>query len=282
MSFWEKQSKSAQSPSTHEIANAMNYAALNGEPAMILDEQAMAELQENPVLDIFDEEEEDTASLMADANLRLEQGRLYQMVLQGDIFADTDADPRAIKNVSREIRKFMRERMETMLGIRQEQVAQAPIVSSPFNDLEVTVLKMLASKMSKGETEKAPQEVGPSLPPQSPKKDGITSISGSLRPQTSPLKKAQSSAPKPVQKAKADSKSALVKEDESLLQKPIDQMTSEELLAHNKAAEERSARKYAKMPNNMAPHPSPQALEMLYTQSATNMTIANPWRVPAQ
>ena len=46
---------------------------------------------------------------------------------------------------------------------------------------------MLASKMSKGATEEVRQAPGPQAPPPTPKKDGITSISGSLRPQTTPL-----------------------------------------------------------------------------------------------
>src|ERR1035437_7078044 len=142
-SFWEKRNPNTKS--NHELANEMNQAEL-GSP-VVLDEQAFSQFQEDPGVNLFDEEEQDISEIMSDANLRLEQGRLYQMVLQGDIFADTNADPKAIRNVQREIRKFVRERMETMLGIRQEQPAQAAVVSSPFNDMEVTVLKMLASRM---------------------------------------------------------------------------------------------------------------------------------------
>src|ERR1700676_4339448 len=106
-------------------------------------EEGVAEMQESienldEDTNVFQEEDEDTADIMNDANLRLEQGRLYKMVLQGDIFAETNADPKAIRNVQREIRKFVRERMETMLGIRQEVAVQNTIVSSPFNDMEVT------------------------------------------------------------------------------------------------------------------------------------------------
>jgi hypothetical protein len=252
--FWDKQ---------NVIAN--NNPGVPAQQDMVLDEQAVAEIQ-GEQFDVFDDEEEDTQALMQDANLRLEQGRLYQMVLQGDIFADTNADPRAIKNVQREIRKYVRERMETMLGIRQEALIQETIVSSPFNDLEVTALKMLASKISGGKTE-TPQSQ-PELPPAQPKKDGITSISGALRPQTStPLKKPVDTTRKPLSAAKHATKASpkLVKEEESALTKPIDQMTPQELAAHDAAALERSSRKYAAKPNNLVPHPSPQALEMMYT-----------------
>ena len=272
--FWNKKDIKSQAEAYREAESALPVE---------LDEVAMAELQEDPTMDIFDEEEEDTAFLMTDANLRLEQGRLYQMVLQGDIFADTNADPKAIRNVQREIRKFVRERMETMLGIRQEQQAMETIISSPFNDLEVTVLKMLASKMSKGETEKESIKAtpGPQAPPPTPKKDGISSISGNLRPTTTtPLK---ANPTKPIQKAqpkanKAPAKSAIIGDDETLLKKPIAEMTPQELLAYETDAAVRRSQNKSALPTNMVPHPSPQQLEMLYTAAAANKTIANPWR----
>lgn len=266
-SFWEKTVNSqpaiAQNPHTDEVH---------------LDEEAVAEFQEDPNVDIFDEEEEDTLAIMSDANLRLEQGRLYQMVLQGDIFADTNADPKAIRNVQREIRKFVRERMETMLGIRQEQPAQETIISSPFNDMEVTVLRMLASKMSKGATEEVNnRQSGPSLPPPTPKKDGITSISGSLRPQTNatttPLRK--SAAPIKAQPAlakKAAPAKTAPKEDDSTLTKAIEDMTPEELAQHDAAAIARRSKNYAAMPANLTPHPTPQALEALYVAQTSNIS----------
>jgi len=255
MSYWEK--KSSPKP----------WEQLSPEP-MVLDEQVMAVLQEDPEVDLFEEEEEDTTSLMVDANLRLEQGRLYQMILQNNIFADTNADLRAIKNVQREIRKFVRERMETMLGIRQEQSSTQTIVSSPFNDLEVTALKMVASKVTKGATEvQQPQQQAPA-PPTPPKKDGITAISGNLRPSGTAAVKPQASASNKPMAVKSQPKSAINSTSESALQKPIEEMTQEELLAHNNRAEERSKRNYAAMPNNLVPHPSQQQLEAMYTVQA--------------
>lgn len=270
MSFWEK-NKAPPKP--------WEQPGHSPQSEMVLDEQAVSEITGETPQDIFEEEEQDTSELMFDANLRLEQGRLYQMVLANDIFGDTDADPKAIRNVQREIRKFVRERMEVMLGIRQEQVLQTPVISSPFNDLEVTALKMIASKVTGGKTEEAPTPVVQA--PIQPKKDGITAISGNLRANSTPTpinkpkatptptpKKAES---KPVQKLQA--KSAINKDEESALVKPIDQMTPEELATYNKAAEERSARKRAVTPANLIPHPNPQQLEMLYTGMAANMGV---------
>jgi hypothetical protein len=274
MSFWEKNTNQSTKPWEQP------------QPQVVLDEEAVQEMQESPEMDVFEEDDEDTSISMNDANLRLEQGRLYQMILKHDLFGETDADPKAIRNVQREIRRFVRERMETMLGIRQEQVLQQTIVSPPFNDMEVTVLKMLASKMSKGATE---QTQAAPAPVPAPKKDGITSISGSLRGDAKPTVISTPTAPKPVAKqpvknapAQKPQQSALKTED-SLLQKPIDQMTQEELLAYNQAAEQRTASKYAKKPSGLTPHPSPQQLEAMYTiqasdrisQHAQRMTVIN-------
>lgn len=267
MSFWEK--------------NVKSQLPVEQPQEVTIDEEAFQTLQEDPETDVFEDEEDDIQTLMGDANLRLEQGRLYQMVLQGDIFADTNADPRAIKNVQREIRKFVRDRMEIMLGIRQEQ-AQQTIISSPFNDMEVTVLKMLASKMSKGESEKvnAPAPVVPVAP----KKNGITSISGTVKhtpvslpkeqakllPKAPAAKKPQGKSAfngepkitKPIEQMTVDELDAFYKTN---LKKPIDQMTPEELAEHDRKTLEARSRNYAKMPTNMIPHPTPHQLEMLYT-----------------
>jgi hypothetical protein len=198
------------------------------------------------------------------------------MIMRHDLFGETDADPKAIRNVQREIRKFVRERMETMLGIRQEQSTQQTVVSSPFNDLEVAALKMLASKISKGATESPSVQI-----PSAPKKDGITSVSGSLRADSRPATLvAQPKKPAPKAAAKPSPKAE--KPEESALQKPIDQMSPEELLEHNRKAEERSKSKYAKNPVGIVPHPTLQQLEALYTVAAANTTIANAWRTGGQ
>ena len=242
---------------------------------MELDPEALAYFQEDPNVDIFDEEDEDMANVLSDANLRLEQGRLYQMIMNHDIFGETDADPKAIRNVQREMRKFARERMETMLGMCQEEPTKQMIVSSPFNDMEVTVLKLLASKMSKGATETVEQ---PQQAPAAPKKDGISAISGAVRPKApAPLKrevkpiqreaKPQTRAPAP----QAAQPKPASQEVSSLVGKNIETMRDEELIALDKISSERyTSKKYATMPTNMTPMVSGAALEALYTVQAAN------------
>lgn len=279
--FWDK--------TVNNQANIQAYEAPVAHEPVVLDEEAISEIQDEH-FDVYEDEEDDISVVMADANLRLEMGRLYQMILENDIFAQTNADPRAIKNVQREIRRLVREKLEIMLGIRQDQpTQQQTIVSSPFNDMEVSALKMLASKITKGATEEPQAYSGPQAPPPQPKKNGITAISGELRPQTTPVLKAperrpvtkspsQAPAKRPEpKKGEPIIKSAISNpEGDSLLKKPIDQMTPEELAEHDRQALERRARNKSAMPPNLVPHPSPQELEMRYTAHASQFSaVAN-------
>lgn len=98
--------------------------------------------------------------VMESAKIRLAQGRLYEMLLKHDLFDDgIGEDPRAIKKVQAEVRAFVTERLEIMLGMRQPKSRSAqPVIQSvkvelPFNEVEVDALKAIASKLSKGQSE---------------------------------------------------------------------------------------------------------------------------------
>lgn len=235
------------------------------------------------VLDQFQEpqeepdEEDDMSEVLNNANLRLEQGRLYQMIMNHDIFGDTNADPKAIKNVQREIRKFARERMEIMLGMRHEAQKEVAVVSSPFNDLEVLALKTIAAQMSKGATTRA--DNAPIQTLTAPKKDGINTISGTTKysapaPISNPLPKNRPAAPKTATSAKSPPKTAsasVVNTDQTLLTKPIGEMTPEELKAYDDKVESRHNNLKAALPTNMVPMPSPDALAAMYTTRTANV-----------
>lgn len=99
-------------------------------------------------------DEEDLADVLNDAHLRLEQGNLWRVIINHDLFAGSDADARAIQNVQSEIRKFARERMEVMLGMKRDGAEVERLeIDFPFNALEVDILKKLASAATKGKSE---------------------------------------------------------------------------------------------------------------------------------
>jgi len=107
-------------------------------------------------LDAFDDFEEEQ-SLMDNARIRLEQGRLYEMLIKHDLFDGVDADPQAVSNVQQEIKGFIMERLEILLGMRAEKQNVVQKVESDFNEMEVQALKMVASKVTQGASAKAPE-----------------------------------------------------------------------------------------------------------------------------
>lgn len=104
---------------------------------------------------IESDDEEDFSSVLTDARFRLEQGRLYELIMNNNIFEGAEGDEKAVKYVMKQVRNFAKEQMEIMLGMRQEkQEVVQPLSAAdfPFNDLEVQTLKALASAATKGAT----------------------------------------------------------------------------------------------------------------------------------
>lgn len=191
-----------------------------------------------------DEEDDDFEEASNDANLRIEQGKLYQKIMIHDLFEGVDADPKAVRIVQKRIRKIARELMEEMLGMRQESAANNTVVSSPFNDLEVDVLKKLASAASKGatESEEANQPVEP-IASQPPKRKTLNTIGNSQRTTQPPRSKPIVKKTEPIQRqTKAKPKLNLPPEmepDYEPLSKPIHEMTPNELAERDRQATER-------------------------------------------
>jgi hypothetical protein len=183
----------------------------------------------------FNEEDEEAeelndAEILSNARLRLEQGRLYEMLMINDLFVNLEADPQAIKNVQREIKRFAKERMEVMLGMKKLVVQESQVVNNQFNSLQFEILTTLAAKLSGGASEKQ-EDSKPSLPPKS---KTITPISrGSTRTTKSAIKAVVEAKVNPTKKS---IKKEAITEDpmDYLDSKPIEEMTYEEKLEYNK------------------------------------------------
>lgn len=101
----------------------------------------------------FDLEEEDVASVY-NARTRLEQARLYEMLINHNIFDGVEANPKAIENVQNELKAYIISRLELLMGIRapepKVQQIQEVNVELPFNDIEIDFIKKLAYKGTNG------------------------------------------------------------------------------------------------------------------------------------
>ena len=237
--------------------------------------------------------EEEMIAVLSDARLRLEQGRLYEMVMNHDLFAEVTSDARAIKIVQREIRKFAQERMEIMLGMRQEQLKQDmaafPAELFPFNSLEVETLKALAAAATKGASREAEPFV--SVPQAPVKKQTLNPIGGSrpqqtLQPKPKQQKQLAQKPAAPVKRQKVDPNIERILAEEGVTMEEINRtfdsaqpLTKEQL--DNMSAEEiaeRSKRVRAgrRVPNPAAaPMPTQEHIEAIYTARA-GQAAANP------
>lgn len=205
----------------------------------------------------LDSEEDGYEDAMADAHLRLEQGSLYKMIMNHDLFEGVDADPKAVQNVTNEMRKFARERMEVMLGMRKETTSVEHLeIDFPFNSLEVDVLKKLAFTATKGATQNSDNYV-PEVRrtteevPNVPRKT-LKPIGGIKKPtQTQPSRPLQTKASAPVQRSKMDLTIDQIAREEGIPRelleetapgvggKPIHEMTEQEIIERNKLASQR-------------------------------------------
>lgn len=101
------------------------------------------------------------SSIVQIAMVQLEQARLYEMLLKHDLFEGVKVNQSARGNVEKELKDFILERLQILLGMKSEkktEVAQPQKVKVelPFNDTEIDFLKALAFKGTKGESAKSP------------------------------------------------------------------------------------------------------------------------------
>jgi len=247
------------------------------------------------------DEEEDFSSLLSDARSRMEQGRLYEMLMDHDIFAGADADEKAIKFVTKQIRMFAKERMEIMLGMRQEapKVQAFNAADFPFNDIEVAALKDLAYVATKGASSRdEAQTFTPQAVPAAPRRTGLNPIAvkPAARPST-PAARPPAPAPKPLaQKAqapvkrdpKAEAAIERILQEEGItreeyerqyppgyksLPKPLNNMNEQELAEWRR---QDALKTKAQVKSQFAiPMPTAEQEEMLHSQRA-NTAAANP------
>lgn len=270
-------------------------------PAPIQEKMIMQEYEEDPELDTSQEsDEEDFSTVLSDARQRMEMGRLYEMIMDHDIFAGADADEKAIKRVTQQIRNFAKEQMEIMLGMRQEAPKGGLAAADfPFNDLEVAALKDLAYMATKGASAREEaQQFTPQAVPVAPRRTGLNPIGvkhSAPKPAQRQAAPAKPLAQKPQTPVKRDPKQerteamiAQILQEENIsraeydrqyppdykpLSKPLNNMNEHEI----KEWRRQEALKTHKQVKNPAaiPMPTAEQEEMLHTQRAQT-AAANP------
>lgn len=228
-------------------------------------EEEMEVGQLGPVDLTEDEEEADDATILTNARLRLEQGRLYEMLMTSDIFNNLDADPQAVKNVQREMKRFAKDRMEVMLGMKRPSELAGSVVSSPFNSVEVEVLKSLAKKLSGGATE---QVSGPQAPPKSKTLTPISSNSGKTTKIMTKTAVAKAAVAKAIQPKEPVKTAPAV--DPTLANKKMEDMTYDEKIEYNRQKSAVYESKKVKNPEAI-PMPSVESANAFYGSKGITM-----------
>lgn len=143
-----------------DIEETSEYEEFSEDQADELDDDDVEEWAEIVYENEEDEDEADFGtSVVESARIRLEQGRLYEMLIKHDLFDGVDAIPEAVAKVQKELKDYIVERLEILLGMRAEtQKAQTQQIITPpqFNDVEVQALKMIAAQVTKGASKNAP------------------------------------------------------------------------------------------------------------------------------
>lgn len=249
-----------------------------------------------------EEQEEDFASILSDARQRMEQGRIYEVLMDHDLFSGQGFDEKAVKFVTKQIRNFAKEQMEIMLGMRAEAPkAQAfNAADFPFNDAEIIALKDIAFVATKGASAREDAQTFTPQAASAPRRTGLNPIAvkQSARPALKPqAPAAKPVAPKPLaQKApaplkrdpKTEAQIERILAEEGIsreeyerqynpnykpLSKPLSQMNEQEL-AEWRRQDALKTKTQVKSPMAI-PMPSAEQEEMLHTQRA-NTAAANP------
>jgi hypothetical protein len=258
----------------------------------------MQEYEENPELDTNeDDDNEDYSEVLSDARLRLEQGRLYELIMNNDFFSGTGYDPKAIKNVEKEIRNFAKERMEIMLGMRQEASKEVgmSLDNFPFNALEVEALKALASAATQGASAESEPFTAVAVAPRKTTLNKINVRSNPSPRNPIPDRSAKASKPlpkapaAPVKRPKVDEAIQRILQEEGVTLDEINQVfnpnhkpltpeelatfTQEQMIERNKDVAQRLGKPVKNA--GAVPMPPQEHIDAMYAQRA-NVAAAHP------
>jgi len=236
------------------------------------------------------------SSILEEAELRLQQAKLYEMLIKHDIFEGVTANPTALRNVQEELKNYIIERLEILLGIRQRTaIKEEPtniVVESDFNDIEIEFLKKLSYMGTKGESTKGkarnaqvtvqeqPKEVSlrplrikenrentPKIVPANIARPILASQSNNVQRE---VRRSESeNVVKKVPQRKTIEQLAMEDIQKMKDRKPIGEMTTQELLDAN--AKIKSTGK--KKPKNALPAPAIENLVAHYSQQQNSGNV---------
>ena len=213
---------------------------------------------------------EEEAEFLSNANTRLEQAQLYRVLINHSIFDGVEADSKVISRVEREVKLFARERLEVLLGMREDARARH---SQSFTDLEVDLLKRMVEKFSGGVNKQfvAPPKAAP-VAAKSPTLRPITSVAKAPEAPRRAQEPAKPVAPRPRPQPSAPAQRPAPQPSGQPQPASRRKITGAQMRERNKEASQRQAERKAAIPADRPPAPSGgQAMLMHYANSRANM-----------
>jgi len=223
--FWENDVMTEEE--AEAIANGQAYVEEVEEGE---DPADFMEVYEDEYEDMDDEAlEEKAEEVLDDALVRLEQGRLYKMLMthiKDGMLADVDCEDRSIKNVEREMTAFIVSRIEVLLGIRKRKVKVRQVRPMLKSDPEFTA----------GEQQVLKKLVGNAVAKSGIKPMGSPAEAPKLKSRTAPKKVARKkkAAPlPPAPKGRVKKRTKKTAPKKPLTKSPYE-MNADELMERNK------------------------------------------------
>lgn len=145
--FWGSEDQVSELDLVEEAQEAEELAAQYAlEPTIVeAEEEELQAINEEAAYDLDNEE----ANVIYNARIRLEQAKLYELLINHNIFEGVVADPHAVHIVSNELKNYIVKRLEILMGLRQPVIQQQAGMGH-LNEVEVDFLKQLAYKGTMG------------------------------------------------------------------------------------------------------------------------------------
>lgn len=155
-----------EEPVPEEVDEAPEHSSMEAMAAQSI-AQDLFHPQEAAVEEVLDEAAQ-VDEQMSEVEAKLELARYYRMLLNGSLFTDVSSAP--ARQVEKEVRDFVRQRLAVLMGVQQEPVKK-PKITDLFDGEEVETIKMLIAKVraKAGTAPAAPREPAPE-PSLQPKK----------------------------------------------------------------------------------------------------------------
>jgi hypothetical protein len=131
-------------------------------------QEVMTDSADAVVEGLAEEQEQAIDDQMSDVEKRLEIASYYRLLLRENLF---DNDSEAGATVLKEVRGFIKDRLQVLLGLKAEKVAVVAPAQKLFSDDQLQALKALANKVLK-----KPDLVAPAA--EAPKAPGIRQVKG--------------------------------------------------------------------------------------------------------